>query len=529
MEEFRNKLAEIYPVCFSVMAGERLDWLIASMNKYDGVESFGDQLALFQCEFELPEYISDLALLELVRYQVGQIEDIPARHSDKYELNPTLQALHFSENLLPLFEDPLASVEKTENWVLIWKKPETDELEMELAGEEELLALKLISEDISPLEAAEMSDSHVGKICSSLIWSAERGLISGPPSSIRRNIKPYSEGLASDPDNCDHKADSFTIQWHVTSYCDCDCKHCYDRSQRAKMDLDKAISILDDLQEFCWSRNVFGHVCFTGGNPFMYEFFSDVYAEAAMRGFSISILGNPVEEKELEEILLIQKPAYFQISLEGKEQYSDSIRGKGHFKRSLDFLELLKKYEIESSVMLTLAKDNMDQVIPLSETLRDKTDYFTFNRLSPVGKGKTFELPTRDEYASFMKNYVHASRNNPIMGFKDNLANIVLEDEGEELCDGCTGYGCGAAFNFLVVLPDGETHACRKFDSRLGNVFEQKISEIYDSELARKYRKGSDACADCRLRKHCGSCLSVASGLGADIFKDPDPHCFIDQ
>ena len=27
---------------------------------------------------------------------------------------------------------------------------------------------------------------------------------------------------------------------------------------------------------------------------------------------------------------------------------------------------------------------------------------------------------------------------------------------------GCTGFGCGAAFNFMAVLPDGEVHACRK-------------------------------------------------------------------
>ncbi|NDY43751.1 hypothetical protein G3N55_13020, partial [Dissulfurirhabdus thermomarina] len=40
--------------------------------------------------------------------------------------------------------------------------------------------------------------------------------------------------------------------------------------------------------------------------------------------------------------------------------------------------------------------------------------------------------------------------------FKDNLLNALLHREGLPLSDGCTGYGCGAAFNFIALLPDGE-------------------------------------------------------------------------
>jgi MoaA/NifB/PqqE/SkfB family radical SAM enzyme len=75
--------------------------------------------------------------------------------------------------------------------------------------------------------------------------------------------------------------------------------------------------------------------------------------------------------------------------------------------------------------------------------------------------------------------------------------------KGREPFGGCTGFGCGAAFNFVAVLADGEVHACRKFPSPIGNVSRQSIAEIYDSEIVECYRSG------------------------LDVFKHKDPYCFL--
>ena len=93
-------------------------------------------------------------------------------------------------------------------------------------------------------------------------------------------------------------------------------------------------------------------------------------------------------------------------------------------------------------------------------------------------------MPARDTYASFLEVYLKAVESNPVLALKDNLINILNHRKGAELFGGCTGFGCGAAFNFLAVLPDGEVHACRKFPSLIGNVFHQSLGDIYDSEAA---------------------------------------------
>jgi hypothetical protein len=147
---------------------------------------------------------------------------------------------------------------------------------------------------------------------------------------------------------------------------------------------------------------------------------------------------------------------------------------------------------------------------PLAETLRNKADLFTFNRLSMVGEGAKLQVPSKERYAAFLQEYIQASKSNPTIALKDNLINILLRAEGEDLFDGCADYGCGAAFNFISLLPDGEAHACRKFPSPIGNVLEVGIAEAYDSEAAKRYRSGSAACRQCTIRIK-------------EIFHHPDP------
>ena len=323
------------------------------------------------------------------------------------------------------------------------------------------------------------------------------------------------------------QAHTFTLQWHLTHACDLHCKHCYDRSKVSVLKLPQALGILDDYMEFCSEREVRPNVCLSGGNPLFYPWFFDIYKEVADRGVSLSLLGNPIERDALERICSIEKPKYFQVSLEGLCGHNDAIRGEGFFERVMDFLPLLKEFGVRSVVMTTLTRQNMDQIVPLSDLLRDKVDRFTWNRLSQTGEGANLALPNKEEYGMFMVDYLHARRSNPILGVKDNLFNIFRHELGLKLWGGCTGVGCGAAFNFVALLPDGAVHACRKMPSPLGNVLEERMASIYDSPLAERYRLGPEECSDCPITRRCGGCLAVAQGQGLDPFVERDPHCFM--
>ncbi len=429
--------------------------------------------------------------------------------------------------LTPLLESDDVSTppQSKPGHVMIWRHPRTGQRYCREATDIDLLALKIAVEQRDPRDVAATGRVSVGEIQTAVDQAVDQGLLVVPPSSIQR---PAASSVTTRQETDRYSsADVFTLQWHITQQCDLHCRHCYDRSDRTPLPVDSALAVLNDLFEFCQQMHVRGQVTFTGGNPLLYSHFEVVYNAAAQLGLGTAILGNPGPLAPIQRLLDIAKPLFFQISLEGLPRYNDYIRGPGHFERSLAFLESLGELGIYRMVMLTLTRDNLDQVLPLADLLKGRCDSFTFNRLSAVGEGAKLLMPDTDVFASFLRDYLRAAAHNPVMGLKENLINIVREENGDPPIGGCAGHGCGAAFNFMALLPDGEVHACRKFPSPVGNVRQATLSEIYHSRRAARYRTGSHACHHCRLNRACRGCMAVVHSLGGNAFTDKDPFCWI--
>ncbi len=522
-----NTRKEIYPIARALCGKERWqaalakcgepcepDTLISALTTSDGAG--------------LPEYLPDLLRLEWTVAAAEDSESAMPLSVDALIVNPTIRLLDLAWQGLPtLFEEAsrgkAGEPRKGHERVLIWHAPRRG-AQTAPATNEDLLVLKMVVEGISAEAVAAQGGLPVGAVDEAVDRAIRRGIVLAPPSRLIRDpdifsaIQPGDEQFLS--------TSSFTLQWHITQVCDLHCKHCYDRSDRSPLSFDQALRILDELRAFCRERNVHGAVSFTGGNPLLHPRFLDIYRAVVDRGFTTAILGNPAPRERIEEIIAIRMPSFFQVSLEGLREQNDRIRGAGHFDRIISFLQVLRDLKVYSMVMLTLTSENLEQVIPLAEFLRGKTDVFHFNRLALFGEGAQLRMPDRTRYKRFLREYLAASERNPIMGLKDNLFNILRREDRNDLFGGCAGYGCGAAFNFVTLLADGEVHACRKLPSPLGNIYRQGLAEIYDSALARQYRRGPTACTGCPVRPACGGCLASTKSLGLDIFKEKDPLCF---
>jgi len=407
--------------------------------------------------------------------------------------------------------------------VLVWKKSGTQKAAVAVAKPEDLAAIKIVTDGVDPTSAETEANVAPGLVDILLRRALHKGILLSPASLIRRRCQDFSGSLCIPEEHL--SAEVFTLQWHITQDCDLFCRHCYDRSARANMGVDKALDVIDDFHSFCRDRHVRGQISFSGGNPLLYPGFLEVYEQAARKGFAVAILGNPTTREMLDSIVKIARPEYFQVSLEGLPEHNDSIRGHGHFQRVMNFLEILRAVEIQGQVMLTLTRDNMNQVLPLAEILEGKVWGLAFNRLSPVGRGAALALPDPAEFQDFAARYCESASRLKVLSFKDNMLNAHLAAAGKPLFGGCTGFGCGAAFNFMALLPDGEVHACRKFPSLIGNIAAASLGEIYDGQAAVRYRTRSEACRECSIVATCGGCPAVVSGLGLDIATDRDPFC----
>ena len=517
----------IFSNCRRILGKSAWGRVLAALEELSDPHVFPDIFQSMGSVFDVPAYLSDLARLEWESNRIKNSRTPPPQDLESATVNPFLALLPVEWKNLPSLMNGCLDKELPEParvHVLIWRHPETGDLHIREAEEIDLLALKITVEKIDPRAAAAIGGIHTGAIRSALDRAIAQGILIAPESRIKRSV-PSSIKQIEKIDSF-LNAKTFTLQWHITQTCDLHCKHCYDRSERDPMSRNTAMAILDDFYSFCRSMNVKGQVTFTGGNPLLYPYFTDIYKAAWEHGFGVAILGNPTPIERIKSLVEIVKPLFFQISMEGMAEYNDYIRGEGHFERSLAFLDQLRRLGIYTMVMLTLTRDNLDQVLPLGRILENHADYFTFNRLVTVGEGAQLAMPTKNDFEDFLRKYEVEARNNPVLGLKDNLINILREEKRIEPFGGCTGYGCGAAFNFVALLPDGEVHACRKFPSPIGNILQTHLLDIYHSGLAVKYRDGSDACRDCNLYPVCRGCLAIAYSHDLDVFKDKDPFCF---
>jgi len=480
--------------------------------------------------FNLSPAFVDLARIEYVSYQLRI--DLGASVGELAEtiVNPNLHLLKSVWSGLPEVIKRETSIENLkavaeDEFILIYRHPANREQIIRKATKSDLLALKIISEELVPEELVGSGLASREVVDQVMDDGVHNGILMQPQSRIRRTPdRVFSR--EKDRDNEFMSSGFFTLQWHITQKCDLHCRHCYDRSDRRPLPLDKGLRILDDLHDFCRAHFVKGQVSFSGGNPLLYPDFIVLYKAAVDRGLQVAILGNPTDRETLAELVAIKAPVFYQVSLEGLPEHNDYMWGPGHFQRSLKFLDLLKDVGIFSMVMLTLTRANLDQVLPLTEVLRERVDLFTFNRLAMVGEGSSLYSVEPEKYRDFLPRYLAAAEKTPFIALKDNLFNIIKQEQNQSWFGGCAGYGCGAAFNFVALLPDGEVHACRKLPSLLGNIFSADLEQIYHSDLAERYRQGAKACQDCKIRPVCGGCPAVSYGFGLDVFADKDPYCF---
>ena len=96
---------------------------------------------------------------------------------------------------------------------------------------------------------------------------------------------------------------------------------------RHSLKFHQALKILEDIYDFCKSRNVRGQVSFTGGNPLLYPRFMELYRAASNLGFALAILGNPAQRTKIKRIVAVESPVFYQVSLEGLRTHNPSPIG----------------------------------------------------------------------------------------------------------------------------------------------------------------------------------------------------------
>ena len=333
----------------------------------------------------------------------------------------------------------------------------------------------------------------------------------------------------------------FAIQWHITDYCDQRCKHCYIFSEgHPKLittswgNLQKTLA---EIEVFCEKIGRTPYIYLTGGDPILHPNFLQLLTLFKDKNIRFCIMGNPFHLtaencKRMKELGCVK----YQVSLDGLEQTHDMFRKPGSFRATIEAIKLIKSAGMWATVMTTVSKTNMDEIPQLIDLVDELgVDVYAVGRYCPTSVEKAYDedihIPPL-EYKAFLERcwekYEQHKNSNTTFQLKDHLWTLFLYEqglyqipEGDQICDGCN---CGR--NHVTILPNGDVYACRRMESKVGNVLQNSLYDIWTNQM-NEYRQYDKfvKCSKCELKRVCRGCPSVTYGYTHDMYA-ADPQCW---
>lgn len=168
-----------------------------------------------------------------------------------------------------------------------------------------------------------------------------------------------------------------SASFELTPLCNLNCEMCYVRMNSEKLEylggekkLDYWIRVAEELKSL---GTLF--ILLTGGEPLLYPEFRELYTLLREMGFIVSINTNAtlIDEKTAELFSKV-RPRRINVSLYGasKDTYIDLCHSSVGFERCISGLSLLKKYNIDTKLNLTIVRKNKkdyESVIRIAEKL----------------------------------------------------------------------------------------------------------------------------------------------------------------
>lgn len=335
----------------------------------------------------------------------------------------------------------------------------------------------------------------------------------------------------------------FSFQWHITDWCDQRCRHCYIFSEGhpelLSVSVEQAKKVIDSCVEMCdkmGGRRPYFYV--TGGDPLLHPQVWEILGMLKAKEIPFTILGNPfhLTDENCQKLKFYGCEKY-QLSIDGSRETHDFMRKPGSFDTTLEKIEVLHRNGIRVAIMTTVSGVNADQMPEIIDTVvAHEADVFAFARYCPTSLEKSAHL-TPQQYRQVLdtcwKKYLEYGENcKTTFNLKDHLWGLYLHEIGQfKIPDGLyedTVYdGCNCGHGHFTILPNGDVMACRRFESKVGNVFDTPLYDLWTSPQMDYYRQYEkfEKCHDCELLRFCRGCPAVAFGHTHNFFA-ADPQCW---
>lgn len=331
------------------------------------------------------------------------------------------------------------------------------------------------------------------------------------------------------------RKEKFVLQWHLTHKCNLRCKHCYQDDYKNDLSLEVCKNILLQFKNFIDKNNYKLHINFTGGEPFVEgnkEKLFKLMAACDVLGITYGILSNGtlITKEITKELKRCKNLKFVQMSLEGIPETNNSIRGENNYKEVMKAVKLLNKAKIETMISFTIHEGNYKELKKLIWKCRlNGVKRFWTDRLVPIGG--------IDEYQKNGLNLITTTHYKEVIDILEKelklnwLGMKVHANRSLQFLTGSNeSYKCNAGDKLLVILADGTLLPCRRLPIVFGNLINNTLEEILNSDNVKKFKEeiSENNCKNCFWKEKCNGGAKCITYALKNSLKEKDVNCWHD-
>jgi radical SAM/SPASM domain protein of ACGX system len=302
--------------------------------------------------------------------------------------------------------------------------------------------------------------------------------------------------------------------------------------------MEQMLDVLANCEDMCEKYNRLPYFYITGGDPILHPDFWNLLKVLKDKDIPFTILGNPFHLND-EVCARLKKHGCqkYQLSIDGMRDTHDWFRKLGSFDTTLEKIDCINRAGIRSVVMTTVSGTNIKEIPDIIDlVVKHNVKVFAFARYCPTSDEKDTHIEPL-EYRNLLDicqskfDKYEAEGCDTYFNKKDHLWTLYEYEKGifkipEDAEEGVIYGGCNMGNCHLTILPTGDIYACRRFESKVGNVFEDKIADVWICEME-KYREFDkfEKCSKCELGAWCRGCPAVTYGTTGSCY-GTDPQCW---
>jgi len=345
--------------------------------------------------------------------------------------------------------------------------------------------------------------------------------------------------------------------WSVTDRCSCHCLHCYNAAgiadEKAEFTREESFRLIHEAAD-CGIQSV----KLTGGEPFLYPYFSDIVREIHASGMQVDRIytsGDHLTQELLDGMKQAGSSPVMKISLDGIGMH-DWLHGGEHAEETaLQAIRLCIRNGFHVQVVMNVHRGNFSTLLPtalkMSEMGADALQVLRTTE-SPRWKLRTENLSLEpEEYydglLTFTAEYLKSGALMPVEIWKflnldpGTVRDIVSRSREAENSLRDSDLRCSDNRGMVTVAADGELYPCitmtgllREAGISYGNVKKSSLTALltegaYLDEICHtvgEYGKNNEECAACEYFRQCaGGCPAMALALTGNMQKKSRLQC----